>query len=58
MGATAFILLIAAEFCLSVLAFGRSVPDLATYHSWPALLGLTAQVGFAAFPLLREPSRP
>ena len=57
MGATAFILLIVAEFCQSVLA-RRSVPDLGTYHSWPALLGLTAQVGFAAFPLLREPSRP
>ena len=54
MGALAFLLLTIAEGCLSVLLFGRSVAEhLATYRSGQALMGLAAQIAYAAFPLLR-----
>lgn len=54
MGFVAFVLLMAAELGVSVLAFGRSVAEhLGTYRSGGAALGLAAQVIFAAFPLAR-----
>ena len=57
MGGVAFLLLMVAEFGLSVFAFGRSVAEhLGTYRSWGAALGLAAQVAFAAFPLVRTGS--
>jgi hypothetical protein len=53
MGASAFILLMGAEALVSVAAFGRSLGEhFAQYRSLTASLGLTAQLAFAAFPLL------
>jgi hypothetical protein len=55
MGVTAFALLIAAEFAVSTVVFGRSPADFwASYAAADALLGLAAQIAFAAFPLLRR----
>ncbi|KFG68209.1 hypothetical protein [Microvirga sp. BSC39] len=54
-GGVAFALLMMAELCVSVLAFGRTPAEhLATYRSASALLGLAAQLVFAAMPLLRR----
>jgi hypothetical protein len=55
MGAAAFGLLIAAEWLLGHLAFGRSLTEqLARYRSWPAAAGLAGQLAFATFPMLRS----
>jgi hypothetical protein len=55
MGAAAFALLMAAEFSLSVFAFGRTPGDhLETYTHAPAQIGLLAQILFALFPLIRR----
>jgi hypothetical protein len=55
MGIVAFILLMLAELGVSVLLFGRTLAEhLGTYHSVSALSGLTAQMAFAAMPLLRR----
>jgi hypothetical protein len=44
-----------AELGVSVFAFGRTPAEhLATYHSAGALLGLAAQIIFAAIPLFRR----
>jgi hypothetical protein len=54
MGAVAFALLMAAEFALSVWAFGRSVGDYAeSFRTWAGVVGLAGQLAFAALPLLR-----
>jgi hypothetical protein len=54
MGGVAFALLMLAELGVAMLALDRSPMDHArSYRSWPAGLGLTAQLAFAAFPLLR-----
>ena len=54
MGGTAFLLLLAAELALSVLVLGRSVgAHLGLYAHLSSLLGLAAQVAFAAFPWLQ-----
>lgn len=54
MGAAAFALLMAAELGVSLLVLGRTdTGHLATYQSWSTALGLAAQLGFAAFPLLQ-----
>lgn len=59
MGGTAFVLLMLAEFGVSVFAFGRTPGEhLATYGSASALLGLTAQIAFAAMPLVRRGTLP
>ena len=53
MGAVAFALLIAAEFALGTLLFGRSLREQALDFGEPArVAGLAAQILFAAFPLL------
>lgn len=52
MGGVAFALLMIAELAVSVLAFGRTPAEhLSTYRSLSALLGLAAQLAFAAMPL-------
>ncbi len=53
MGALAIALLVAAELGLAVLAFGRT-PEvfLASYGSVAGAIGLVAQLGFAAMPLV------
>ncbi|MBF9195136.1 hypothetical protein [Microvirga terrestris] len=54
-GGVAFSLLMLAELGVSVLAFGRTPAEhLATYGSASALVGLGAQLIFAAMPLLRR----
>jgi hypothetical protein len=56
MGGSAFLLLMAAELGVSVLAFGRSPAEhWATYRMLSAKMGLLAQIGFALMPLLAEP---
>lgn len=56
MGAVAFVLLMAAEAALGILAFGRTAgAHLAAYRDAPALLGLGGQVAFGLMPLLRRP---
>jgi hypothetical protein len=55
MGAVAFAVLMALELAVSVLGFGRTpTQHLATYREADKLLGLAAQLAFAAFPLLRR----
>ncbi|QUD86091.1 hypothetical protein [Phenylobacterium montanum] len=55
MGAVAFVLLMAAELVLSVLVFGRSPAEHLSAYAAPAgALGLTAQILFGFFPLLRS----
>jgi hypothetical protein len=52
--ATALIVMLAAEYGLSALILGRSLPAfLATYAQPEALLGLIGQIIFALFPLFR-----
>jgi hypothetical protein len=54
MGAVAFVVLMAAEFGLAGLGFGRSlVEQLAGYASVPGAIGLAAQIVFAAFPIVQ-----
>jgi len=58
MGALAFTLLIAAEFCLSV-ALGRSADAFLTGLTTPAgAIGLIGQLAFALFPLLQTAVTP
>jgi len=58
MGGTAFALLQAAELCVSVLVFSRSVAEhLAGYASLPGATGLVAQIVFAVFPILITPGQ-
>ncbi|WP_051231880.1 hypothetical protein [Kaistia adipata] len=55
MGVVALFLLFAAEFALGRFGFGRPVADqLAAYATWPGLLGLAGQFGFAAIPTIRS----
>ncbi len=55
MGAVAFAVLMGLELAVSVLGFGRTpAQHLATYRETDKLLGLGAQLVFAAFPLLRR----
>lgn len=52
--ATALIVMLGAEYALSGLVLGRSLPDfLATYAQPEALVGLAGQIVFATFPLFR-----
>lgn len=54
MGGLAFILLMAAEMGVSVLAFGRTlVQHFESYRTAPSLLGLSAQIAFAAMPTIQ-----
>jgi hypothetical protein len=54
MGGSAFVLLMGLEVALSVLAFGRSLAEhLGGYLTLPGALGLAAQLGFAAIPLIQ-----
>jgi hypothetical protein len=53
MGVLALALLMLAEFMVSVFAFERTPAEhLASYLSWSAVLGLAAQIAFAAMPLV------
>lgn len=52
--ATALVAILIAEYGLSALVLGRSLPDfLATYAQPEALIGLAGQIIFAVFPLFR-----
>jgi hypothetical protein len=54
MGATAFVLLMAAEVALAVFAFGRTPASVAAGLVAPdGAIGLAAQLAFAALPLVR-----
>ncbi len=54
MGGLAFVLLMAAETGVSVLAFGRTiVQHFETYRTAPSLLGLSAQIAFAVMPAIQ-----
>ena len=54
MGLVAFAVLMAAEFSLAGLVFGRSLDEqLACYASVPGAIGLAAQIVFAAFPVVQ-----
>jgi len=54
MGATAFTILMLAEFALSVVFFHRSLADYAaTFRTIPGAIGLLAQIGFAMIPWLQ-----
>lgn len=54
MGTAAFVLVMLAELCLSVIAFGRSASEhWATYGTPNGLLGLGGQIAFALVPLIR-----
>jgi len=54
MGTTAFVVLMAAEVALAVLAFGRTPATVAAGLVAPdGAIGLAAQLAFAAFPLIR-----
>jgi hypothetical protein len=54
MGAVAFAALMAAEFTLAGLVFGRSVgAQLSAYASIPGATGFTAQIVFATFPVVQ-----
>jgi hypothetical protein len=58
MCAVAFLVLMAAEFALGELVFGRSlVEQLAGYGSTPGVIGLAAQIVFAAFPVMQVKMR-
>jgi hypothetical protein len=53
MGVIAFVVLMLAELGLSVFAFRRAVAEFAApYASLPGLIGLAAQIVFAAFPVV------
>jgi hypothetical protein len=54
MGAVAFAVLMAAEFALGGLVFGRSVSEqLVAYASAPGAISLAAQIVFATLPLMQ-----
>jgi hypothetical protein len=54
MGLVALALLLVAELWVSTALAGRSLGEhLALYLTAPALLGLTAQLAYAVFPLVR-----
>jgi len=58
MGAVAFALLMAAEFALALLVFGRPLAvHLAGYGTAAGALGLAGQLAFAAFPVLQARRR-
>ena len=53
MGATAFLLLMASELGLDLLAMGGTVTDhFASYRGGAPLIGPLGQIAFAAFPIL------
>jgi hypothetical protein len=55
MGATAFALLMAAEFAVAHFGFGRDLAaHLARYAEPAAALGLAMQLAFAAMPMMRR----
>lgn len=55
MGGLAFAVLMLAEFGVSVFGFGRTLSEhLEHYRRLPALLGLAAQIAFAAFPVIQS----
>jgi hypothetical protein len=59
MGATALGVLLACELMLGLVVFGRSAAQLAaSLATLPGLLGLSAQLLFAAFPLLQARRDP
>jgi hypothetical protein len=54
MGAVAFLLLMAAETGVSILAFGRTIAQhVQTYQGTASQMGLLAQIAFALFPVVR-----
>jgi hypothetical protein len=54
MGVVAFVLLMIAELCLSLLLFNRTISGhFEIYKETPELLGLIAQMLFAALPILQ-----
>src|SRR6266540_3135155 len=54
MGVVAFVVLMAAEFALGGLVFGRSaIEQLAGYGSAASAIGLAAQAVFASFPVVQ-----
>lgn len=56
MGASAFVMLMVAEWALGVLAFGRSLSEIVVaYGEAAGLVGLLGQLGFALIPLLQRP---
>jgi len=58
MGSVAFGLLMLAEACVSVFAFGSSLTvHLAAYGTPQGIIGLIAQIAFAFFPVMQR-SRP
>jgi hypothetical protein len=55
MGGVALAPLLAAEFGIANLAFGRALADhLEHYRNLPTLLGLTGQIAFAIFPIIQR----
>jgi hypothetical protein len=55
MGALAFALLLAAEFGLSAVLYGRTqAQHIATYQQVSVLIGLAGQIVFALFPLIQR----
>jgi hypothetical protein len=59
MGLVAFATLMALEFELAVLAFGRSPADyLAALATLPGAIGLASQIAFAFIPLLQSGKEP
>jgi len=54
MGLVAFALLLAAEFALARVGFGRSAAEyLSAFATPPGLIGLAGQIAFALFPAIR-----
>jgi hypothetical protein len=54
MGAVAFVVLVAAEFGLAGLLFGRFLDEqLSGYASVLGVIGLVAQIVFAALPIVQ-----
>ncbi|MCE9522664.1 MAG: hypothetical protein K8S25_09560 [Alphaproteobacteria bacterium] len=54
MGGVAFAFVMLAELGVSVFGFDRTLPEhFAAYRSIAAQIGLAAQLGFAAFPLVQ-----
>lgn len=55
MGGVALVLLLVAEFGISMFAFGRALADhLQHYRELRTLLGLAGQIAFAAFPIIQR----
>ena len=53
MGATAFVLLMAAEFAFGALLGRPPAVQIRAFATTPGAIGLAAQIGFAMLPLLR-----